>query len=341
MKFEILSNNAELFNYLENHPDYTVWHTLSWIKMRINSRFIADAVYFIVRDENQISAGGIVQLVKKGVFFKSGYIQGGFLFNKADEQLFKCIKKGLSEISKVNKLICIDIDSVTEYSEAYNSYFSSAGKNIKEIKKPVIPRFTNIVSLEQKEDEILNQMKSKGRYNIKLAQKKSVTVRKSGSNEDIEKFYEMLIETTSRDGFRPNSIGYYKAFMGNIENAVLLLAEHDNEIIAGGIFTYTKDQALYYYGASSNNKRSLMAPYLVQWHGMLLGIESKCRYYDFMGIADPDNENDPLQGVTEFKLKFGGRTVVFNKSYRIISSNSGFLLFNILKSAGKLRKIFS
>ena len=49
----------------------------------------------------------------------------------------------------------------------------------------------------------------------------------------------------------------------------MFLAEHENEVTAGIIVTFYKDTATYYFGASGDSKRNLMAPYLLQWEAIL------------------------------------------------------------------------
>ena len=72
---------------------------------------------------------------------------------------------------------------------------------------PIQPRRTVVVSLDGTEEDILNRMKQKTRYNIRLAVKKEVEVKSSGN---IEEFYEMAKVTSSRDGFGVHSLEYYQ-----------------------------------------------------------------------------------------------------------------------------------
>lgn len=192
-----------------------------------------------------------------------------------------------------------------------------------------IPSYSTIVDLRQSEEEILNNMKPKGRYNIKLALKKDVKIIKADKN-DFKTFYNLLKKTSSRDGFNVNSQDYYERMMETLTECEMLLAIYDNKIIAGGIFTYTKNQGLYYYGASSNEFRNLMAPYLLQWQAILNAKQRSCLYYDFLGISNPDNQ-DKLSGVTDFKLKFGGKIVKFNASYHIVHNKFIYLSYKIIK----------
>ena len=47
-----------------------------------------------------------------------------------------------------------------------------------------------------------------------------------------------------------------------------------------------------------------MAPYLLQWEAIHGAKEAGCKYYDFLGVADPNNPNDSLAGVSKFKERF-------------------------------------
>ena len=68
---------------------------------------------------------------------------------------------------------------------------------------------TILIDLTSSEDEMLNRMKKKTRHNIRLAQKKGVTVR-TGTVEDIPLLYRMYTETSERDGFKINRESHYQ-----------------------------------------------------------------------------------------------------------------------------------
>ena len=94
-----------------------------------------------------------------------------------------------------------------------------------------LEKTTLLVDLRPSEDEILAQMKEKGRYNVRLAIKRGVTVRKSDGNEtDLKAFFDLLSETLDRDGFSGNSLAYYRE-----------LADALNAADAGGLFIAEKD----------------------------------------------------------------------------------------------------
>ena len=69
------------------------------------------------------------------------------------------------------------------------------------------PPRTIIMDIKGGGEEILARMKQKTRYNIRLAEKKGVTVR---AWSDIDSFHKMMLLTGRRDGFGVHSLEYYK-----------------------------------------------------------------------------------------------------------------------------------
>ena len=169
------------------------------------------------------------------------------------------------------------------------------------------PEETLVLDLSLSEEDILKQMKPKGRYNIKLAREKGVEVRQS---TDVKIFCDLLNETTVRDKFHSHPCSYYEKFLGSLP-AKLFVAYFEEKPIAALIATFYKNTATYYFGASSDEHRNIMAPYLLQWEVIRHARAKGCQYYDFLGIAPSDSRNHPWQGVTQFKKKFGGTIVKY------------------------------
>ena len=129
----------------------------------------------------------------------------------------------------------------------------------------IFPEHTLVIDLNQSEEEILQGMKQKGRYNIKLAQGKGVEV---FSSNNVSEFYKLLQETTSRDKFSAHPQGVYEKMLESFgEDGLLLLAKYEENIIAGGIFLKCADVLTYYYGASANEHRNVMAPVFIAMAG--------------------------------------------------------------------------
>lgn len=195
------------------------------------------------------------------------------------------------------------------------------------------PEHTIMVDLEPSEDEILKQMKQKGRYNIKVAKKHDVKVRKS---KDLKAFYKLMEETTERDNFASHKIGYYDKMMELFgDDAELWLAEHKGKVVAGAIVSYFKDICTYHFGASSNQDRNVMAPYLLHWEIMREAKKKGMKKYDLFGVAPEGVKRHPWAGVTGFKEKFGGKRVEYWAAREQPTSWFWYLVVRARKLFGK------
>ena len=132
------------------------------------------------------------------------------------------------------------------------------------------PEATRIIDLIASEDEILAQMKPKGRYNIKVAQKHGVRIEES---KDVTAFHTLTTLTGNRDRFTTLSKKQYQTFLEQIPDSFLLLAYPSSqdlspgsspEAIAGLLGVVHGDVGIYYYGASDHAHRAIMAPYALQ-----------------------------------------------------------------------------
>lgn len=172
-------------------------------------------------------------------------------------------------------------------------------------------RNTVIVDLTADEDELLSNMKSKTRYNIRLAKRRGVCVRQ-GDESDLSTFYRLYDETSQRDGFLIRPAAYYLDVWGQFMRAGrahLLLAQIEGEFTAGLILFHFGRTAWYMYGASSSRHRDLMPNHLLQWEAIRLAKNLDCTRYDMWGAPDHFNDSDPLWGVYRFKTGFGGETM--------------------------------
>ncbi len=175
---------------------------------------------------------------------------------------------------------------------------------------------TVLVDLSPTEEEILAHMKQKTRYNVRLAEKKGVTVR-VGTLEDLPMLYKMYAETSVRDGFVIRDEGYYKTvwemFMrpvvGSQPFAAPLIAEVDNEPVAAIFLFLFARRAYYVYGMSRDAHREKMPTYLLQWDAMKRAKTLGYDTYDLWGAPDEFNESDSMWGVYRFKEGLGGEVV--------------------------------
>lgn len=174
-------------------------------------------------------------------------------------------------------------------------------------------QFRNTVWLDLSGDEQawLDSMKQKTRYNLRLAERKGVVVRR-GSEKDFHTLYRMYAETSVRDGFVIRDETYYTRlwtdFMAH-DQAMPLIAEVGGEPIAGLFLFWYGQRAWYLYGMSTAEHREKMPNYLLQWEAMRLAKEKGALIYDLWGAPDHFDETDSMWGVYKFKRGLGGRVI--------------------------------
>jgi len=281
----------------------------------------------------------------------------------ADEQL-KALLKAIRELAKAEKALFLRVEPAgvlqgpPDFGERGEPNWQNFG--FKPAHAHYQPEHSLVVDLRPGQEQILAQMKPKGRYNIKVAQKKGVEVLVAGEaggptlQEGAAEFHRLLKETTSRDGFSAHSAEYYLQMLQKLGAdrkdglARLNLARLEGKIIAAIIVTFYRDLAIYYFGASANSHRNVMAPYLLQWKAMQESKKRGMKWYDFLGTAPlMESENGfeydqkhAWAGVTEFKLKFGGQKVDFEKGRELILNPLQYRLLQLLKAFSWLRRLF-
>ncbi len=157
----------------------------------------------------------------------------------------------------------------------------------------------------------LKRMKQKTRYNIRLAERKGVSVRQGGER-DLPNLYRMYAETSVRDGFviRPQDyyVNLWKQFMQS-GMAAPLIAEVEEEAVAGMVLFWFGNKAWYLHGMSVEKHREKMPNHLLQWAAMNLAHEKGALIYDLWGAPDNFNEEDGMWGVYKFKEGLGGEVI--------------------------------
>ena len=183
------------------------------------------------------------------------------------------------------------------------------------------PARTILLDITPNEETLLARMKEKWRYNVRLAGRKGVQVRIAQTAEDVRAWYALLQTTGERNQFGIHTLDYYlrawQIFMPR-NMARLFLADYQGQLLAGIFVGLFAKQAIYLYGASSNEHRYLMPNYLLQWEAIRWAKREGATTYDLWGISETDDESDALAGVSRFKSGWGGEIVRFVGNYEHI-----------------------
>ncbi|HCC83367.1 TPA: hypothetical protein DEP96_00795 [Candidatus Uhrbacteria bacterium] len=209
--------------------------------------------------------------------------------------------------------------------------------------KDVQPSVTSILDLTVGKEAIAAGMKPKTRYNIRLAERKGVTVRASAEPviEDLERLLE---QTAVRDRFSLHPLTYYakmlEAMKGGEAVASLAFADYDGRPLAANVTIDFNGQRTYLHGASSNLHRNVMAPYALHQYLIDEAIDAGMTSYDFWGVAPVGaSKKHSWAGITQFKLGFGGEIVTAPGTYDVPTNAIVYGLYRASKVVQKMVRI--
>ncbi len=312
--------------------------------------------------------------------------------------------RDLIELAKKEKAGWIRIEPENEEMlEIIRNDVEINGNKLKIVRAPhdMQPKEIFVVDISKAAETLLGEMKSKTRYNIKLAQKRGVVVHETwnmqhkiqdtrynnqaNSNEQIsnnqtnqdtkylstgqagkirntnlEAFLKLTKEMAQRHGITAHPEDYYRKMIEMLPSEMLRIyvAQFEDKIIAANLVLFFGKTATYLHGASGNEHRSVMAPFLLQWQAMLDAKERGFERYDFGGVKIVEHrdltptlsfrrrgskgEVNTWEGITTFKLGFSPQTqlVEFPGSYDIVVNPRKYAMYRGLQRAkGFLHKI--
>ena len=295
-------------------PIFLVWNTSGWLEWKAKETLPAD--------QPQAACLLLIRPVfpALGRFSPSlAYAPKGPNLDWSNAELRRLALLELVEIARANKALFlkIDPDILIAIGEPESSEFAPNPDWVK-IERDLLDagfhpsqdqiQFRNSVLLElgSSPEEILEQTRPKTRYNIRLAERKGVTVRVGGA-ADTELLYKMYAETAKRDGFIIRGQEYYRLVWEQFsERSAALIAEVEGEAIAAVYLFHFAGVAYYLYGMSRDAHREKMPNALLQYRAALWAKEQGCSIYDLWGAPDVFDETDRMWGVYKFKRGFGG-----------------------------------
>jgi len=216
------------------------------------------------------------------------------------------------------------------------------GRKLAELKKmgfvegrSLFTKYNFVLNLSPSLDELMASFKQKTRYNIRVAEKKGVTVEIDDSSESFEKYLKLTEETTKRQGFYAHSRQYHQKMWKVLHEAGiahLLVARYNSTIITTWVLFKFKDTLYYPYGASTREHREVMANNLVMWKAIKLGKEWGCKYLDMWGAlgTEPD-KSDPWYGFHSFKSGYGARHVEYIGTWDYVAKPYLYKIYRVIE----------
>ncbi|MGT2929478.1 aminoacyltransferase [Streptococcus dentasini] len=154
----------------------------------------------------------------------------------------------------------------------------------------------------------------------KLGQKISKLQADLEKNPNSEKKQNQLREFSSQ----------YETFEVRKSEARQLIEQYgqDDVILAGSLFVYTKQEAIYLFSGSYTEFNKFYAPALLQEYVMLEALKRGIPTYNFLGIQGIFDNSD---GVLKFKQNFNGYIVRKTGTFRYYPNPLKYKVLNTIK----------
>jgi peptidoglycan pentaglycine glycine transferase (the first glycine) len=332
-------------DFVRTHGGHVLQST-PWAELK--SRFGWGAQRLALARGKELTAGAQILYRQLPLGLRFAYIPRGPVADPQDRETFAALLEGLYAAARKRGAFALKMElniltpgSSLPSAALRGSSTLQAGGRV-DVGLPIQPRTTIHVDLTRDLDTLLAQMKPKWRYNIRLAERKGVSVR-IGSAEDVVTFYRLLQFTGERDAFAIHSLDYYRVAYESFakqDSARLFVAEYENEPLAAIFVTALGEEAIYLYGASGNAHRERMPNHALHWQAMQWAKSRGCTRYDLWGIADtawaeapgtaPDETPDEAHlphGLYQFKQGFGGVVVRYAGAYDVVFSPWRYQLY--------------
>lgn len=209
------------------------------------------------------------------------------------------------------------------------------------LNQTVQPQSTQLLDLLQSEEELLAGMHQKTRYNIRLAEKKDVHVSVDERPDAFEEFWRLMETTADRNHLTNHPRRYYETMYRTLGSADrhcrvrLYRAEYQGKTLAMIMTLSYGATVIYLHGASSNEDRNVMAPYLIQWRAILDAKKAGASTYDFWGVTTSEDPRHHWAGITKFKKGFGGRLVTYAPAADVVFQSAWYQAYRLLKKVRK------
>lgn len=238
------------------------------------------------------------------------------------------------QYGKSHNVIFMKMEPYVEKSDA--TIIQNQKYTLRPSPHPLFPNWSISLDLRPSEEELLKNMKSKTRYNIKLAQKKGVTIREESDEEGFNTFSKLYFETCKRQKYHGHTPGYHKIIWENLKDSMahILIAYYEEIPLAAYELFYFNKKFYYPYGGTSIQHRNVMAANLLMWEAIRLGKKLGAETFDMWGALGPQyDENHPWAGFTKFKEGYGGKFTEYAGSYDLIINSGQYALYNLLHKA--------
>lgn len=254
-------------------------------------------------------------------------VPGGPIIDWKNGSLVRKFISEIERIAKAEKCVFIRVRPQLKENNFSKSIFSKYG--FVDAPMHLHAELTSKLDVTKSEEELLAGMRKTSRYEIKKGISLGIQVAVSKAPKEIKKFYDLQVLTSKRQGFVPFTYDFlyeqFKVFV-NAGKALLYSATFKNKLLAQAFIIFYGNEAVYHYGASTQEGREYPGSYLLQWEAIKEAKRRGIKIYNFWGVSPAMETNHRFYGVSIFKRGFGGEDFAYLHAQDLIINRTGYLV---------------
>lgn len=317
--------------FLKDHPEANFLQSWYWGEFheKLHHRVIRTGFY----DDTRLIGVmlSIVERARRGTYLT---IPGGPILDWSTQSAVLVFKREVNLLAKRNACVFVRIRPQLEKNNFSTQLFKKLG--FRNAPMHLHAQLTNQLDITRPEEELLAGMRKATRYEIRKGQKEGIEVKESVSEKDIKKFYELQVITSKRQGFIPFSYKFlYEQFkvFSESQHAVLYSAYLGKKLLAQAFIIFYGSEAVYHYGASTEEGRKFPGAYLIQWQAILEAKRRGMKTYNFWGVAN--NTSHRFYNLSMFKRGFGGEDFEYLEAQDLVINWPKYLINFVVEHARK------
>lgn len=251
----------------------------------------------------------VVEAARRGRYMTCA---GGPLIDWNNKEQVAAAVRGLKEVAKRHDCAFVRIRPQSLFTPGVKESIAAAG--FKKAPMHLSADLTNQLDLSPSEDELMANMRKTTRYEIRRAVREEIRVKTSLNVDDLREFYAIQVETAKRQGFVPFSYEFLSeqfSVFSEAGSALLYKAYKDKTLLAEAIVIFYRNEAVYHYGASTDEGRKHPGAYIIQWEAIKEAKKRGMKRYNFWGVVPLTETEHRFFGVSIFKRGFGGHEVQY------------------------------
>ena len=304
-----IEDKKEWEDFIAFHEEANFLHSWHWGQFYEN---LGQKIERIVFFRNNKLDGVLLSIVEDAKRGKHLIVPGGPIIDWKDDEIVDTFIKEIKKIAYLNDCGFIRVRPQLLSSDFSKNIFKKYG--FIDAPMHLHAELTSQLDIKKPEEELLKQMRKTTRYEIKKAEKEGLRIVTSQDPKEIKKFYDLQIQTSKRQKFIPFSHRYlheqFKTF-SQINAALIYKAFFKNKLLAVAFIIFYGNEAVYHYGASTEEGRDHPGSYLIQWEAILEAKKRDMSRYNLWGVSPENNQRHRFFGLSLFKRGFGGEEIEY------------------------------